>query len=517
MRVSFSNRSVAYVKKLTLTCLALTSNAGAQPPTERFPDALDRYIQRVLVDGAIPGIGIAVVRNDSVLVAKGYGVRQLGKPDPFDANTVFDVASLSKSFTATAVAMLVDRGVLSWDDPVRKHLPNLRLPTEALTREMTVRDFLAHRTGLDAANMMWVLTDVDRAEALRRVRYLPVRMPPRVSMLYSNVGYAVASETAAAAAHTTFEALLRDLVIKPLGLTSSTWTYEQAATMPNLASSHALIAGTQQPIRREVQRQPIAGAAAVQTTLNDLTRWMRLHLANGLLDGKRWVSDSAMRAMHSIQVRIPTTPPMRAARLVQDTLVGYGMGWQVMDYRGHPLLWHTGNGDGQISYMALLPRDRLGVVVLVNTWAVPNIHGALANRILDTYLGFEPRDWAADPLARAAAAAKAQDSLMRIMVAMRSATPPPLPLAAYAGRYVDSLFGPLLIRLEDSRLTLQMGGGQRADLEYHGAAGFWIWWRDPLFRENFGSHIQFNTRGDSVTGLSVRINRDDITATKAAR
>jgi CubicO group peptidase (beta-lactamase class C family) len=514
------------VKKLALREIVLAafamivagSSAGAQqltPPRDRFPAELDQYIQKVLIDGQIPGIAIGVVRNDSVLVTKGYGVRELGKPGRVDENTVFDIASLAKSFTATAAAILVDRGILRWDDPVTKYLPDLRLPNDELTTGATVRDFLSHRSGLSAVNMMWVLTKVDRAEVLRRMRYVPVRIPPRQNMIYSNIGYTVASEAAAAAAHMPFEEMLRDLLIKPLRLTSTTWTYEQAERMPNVASSHATIEGKQQPIRREVQRQPIAGAAAVQSTVSDLTRWMRLHLNNGVLDGKRYVSDSSMRAMHSIQVGIQTTPAMRAARMVQDSVVGYGLGWQIMDYRGHPLLWHTGNGDGQIAYMALLSRDRLGVVVLVNTWSAPFIHGALINRILDTYLGFEPRDWAAETLARIPAGLRAQDSIRRSIVQMKSDAPPPLQLASYVGRYDNPLFGPVWVRLEQSHLVMQMGEGQKADLEYHGAAGFYAWWRDPLFRENFGTHVIFTLDESSVTALSTRINNDEFTASKS--
>jgi CubicO group peptidase (beta-lactamase class C family) len=502
---------------LVVTCLGLPYRGVAQqrtPPTERFPAALDRYIAQVLADGQIPGIAIAVVRNDSVLVAKGYGVRELGKPDPVDENTVFDIASLTKSFTATAAAIFVDRGRLRWDDPVRRYLPDLVLPTPELTANATVRDFLSHRTGLESANMMWVLTAMDRAEVLRRVRYLPVVAPLRQRMLYSNVGYTVAGEAVAAAAGMPFETLLRDIVIKPLRLSSTTWTYEQAARMPNVASPHATIAGRQQPIRREMQRQPIAAAAAVQSSVADLTRWMRLHLNNGVLDGTRFVSDSAMRAIHAIQIGIATTPAMRAARLVEDSVVGYGMGWQIMDYRGHPILWHTGNGDGQIAYMALLPRDRLGVVVLVNTWSAPLIHGALVNRILDAYLGYEPRDWAGEVLARVPQMIRAQDSATRAMEAMKNAAPPPLPLAAYAGRYEQPLFGPVFVRLEQSGLTLQMGNGQAADLEYHGGNAFFVRWRDPLFRENFGTHVEFTAVGDSIASLTTRINRDEFKGTK---
>src|SRR5688572_12633584 len=203
---------------LVTTVMAAACATTQQVPssTERFPPELDRYIATVLAEWQIPGLAIAVVRNDSTLIAKGYGVRELGKPGLVDANTVFEIASIAKSFTATAAAMLVDRGVLHWDDPVRRHLPDLVLPTEDLTANATVRDFLSHRTGLESANMMWVLTAVDRAEVLRRMSHVRPQAPLRQTMIYSNIGFTVAGEAAAAAARMGFEELLRDLVIKPL-------------------------------------------------------------------------------------------------------------------------------------------------------------------------------------------------------------------------------------------------------------------------------------------------------------
>ena len=494
-------------------CALLALTQQPTPPAERFPAALDRYIAQVLVNGKIPGLAIAVVRNDSVLVAKGYGVRELGKPDRVDGNTIFDAASLTKSFTATLAAVLVDRGQLRWDDPVQRYLPNLVLSDSVLTRTATVRDFLSHRTGLEANNMAWVLTAVDRPEMLRRMRYVRAAQPRGQSMIYSNLGYMIAGEAIAAAGRNSYEDLLRDVLIKPLRLQSTT-TYEESLRKPNVASPHANIAGRQQPVRRETQRDLTAAGGTIQSSATDLARWMRLHLNNGMLDGVRYVSDSTMRAMHSLQVVIPTTPAMRAARLVQDTVAGYGMGLQVMDYRGHPLLWHTGNGDGQIAYMAMLPRDRLGVVVLVNTWSAPLIHAAIVNRTLDTYLGYEPRDWAAEMLARVPGQLAARDSAVRAMEEMKSTAPSPLPLASYAARYDSPLYGPIWVRVESTGLTLQMGEGQIADLEYHGGNAFFTRWRDPLFAENFGTHAEFAIDGDRVTGLTMTPNRERITASR---
>ena len=512
----------ASVKKLTLIAAAAAALSPCTPasaqraaPVSKWTSELDQYIAAVLTQWQIPGIAVAVVRNDSVVVAKGYGVRELGKRDRVDANTVFDVASLSKSFTATAAAVLVDRGILRWDDPVRRYLPDLVLPGDSLTERATLRDFLSHRTGLDPANMMWVPTAVDRKEVLRRMRYLRPIAPFRQTMVYSNIGYSVAGEAMAAAAHTDFESLLRDAVIRRLGLRSTTWSYAQAGSMPNVAASHATVDGRQQVVPRELQRQSIAPAAAVQTSASDMTRWLRLHLNNGVLDGKRYVSDSSMSELHSVSSRIPTTPAMRAARLVQDTVIGYGMGWQIMDYRGHRVWWHTGNGDGQIAYMALFPGDRLGIAVMVNTWSAPLVHGALVNRIADAFLGYPPRDWAAEAFARVGQADSARAANRRAMVLMRSTTPPRLPLDAFTGKYEHPVFGPVWIRMAGANLSLQMGEGRIADLEYHGDDNFYVLWRDPFFREYYGTHVKFEISGDSVLSFTTTLNRDQFTARKA--
>jgi hypothetical protein len=286
--------------------------------------------------------------------------------------------------------------------------------------------------------------------------------------------------------------------------------------MPNLAASHATIAGEQRVIRRELQRDATAAAGAVQTSAHDLARWMRLHLQDGVLDGRRFVSEASMRELHSPQVEIPTTPEMRAARLVEGGRASYGLGWQVMDYRGHPLLWHSGNGDGQIAYMALLPADRLGVAVLVNTWSAPMVHGALVSRMIDHYLGYPPRDWAGEALERVPGMVAAQRSAVAALEAGSSGGPPPRSLGAYVGSYQHPLFGPLHVRAEEAGLTLQMGdGGQIADLEHHHDDAFLVRWRDLLFREVYLTMLQFGVEGDAVARIEMQLNRDRIVATLA--
>jgi CubicO group peptidase (beta-lactamase class C family) len=282
--------------------------------------------------------------------------------------------------------------------------------------------------------------------------------------------------------------------------------------MPNHASPHAWIGGAQRPIRFETQRDGTAPAGAVQSSAADLARWLRFQLDGGVLDGKRLISEASMREMHSPQVIIPTTPEMRAARLV-EFFASYGLGWQIMDYRGNPMHWHTGNGDGQIAFVALIPAKRLGVAVLVNTWAAPFVHGALVNYLLDVYLGYPPRDWSAEGLARAPKILEQERKPGQDLLA--GAVPgsqPPRPLASYGGAYESCLFGSIHVRLEGKGLTLQMGEGEKAELVHHHGDSFVVLWRDPLFREERTTLVSFDFADGAARKLSMQIGRDEIEA-----
>ena len=487
-------------------------------PAPRVPPEVDAYLAKALHDWDIPGMAVAVVQGDTI-VAKGYGVRELGKPGAVDENTLFDSASLTKSFTSTLIATLVDEGKMGWDDPVRRHLPKLDLGDPYLTEHATVRDFLSHRTGLEPANTSWLLTAIQRPEVLSRARCLNPASPFRADMVYSNIGYTIAGEAAAAAGGASWERLIHDRLIVPLGLRSTVASYQEVEKIPNHASPHVWIDGVQRPIRRETQRATIAPAGSVQSSVADLARWIRLHLSGGVLDGKRVVSEANLEETHSPQVIIPTTAAMRESRLV-ELFAAYGMGWNVMDYRGHKMLWHSGSGNGQIAYMALLPKEKLGVVVQVNTWAAPFVHGALVSYLLDVYLGVPFRDWSAEALARVPKMREEERKAREELVAgARPASEAPKPLASYAGRYEDCLYGPILVRLEDGGLTLQMGEGQKADLLYirdgdgdgDGAGGFVVRWRDPLFRDERSARLSFEDDQGSLK-LAFQIGRDRVTA-----
>ena len=515
------------VKKLTALVSLLTVTAGSGPGAQSdsltkrsaaagFTPELDAYIAKAVRDWEVPGLAIAVVRNDTVLVAKGYGVRELGKPDPVDGNTLFDVASLTKSFTAAGAAILVDEGKLRWDDYVRRHLPSLRFPDRYLDEHLTLRDLLSHRSGLNPSNWMVVLMGEGRdMDALHRVPYLKTSAEFRTTLVYSNIGYTIAGAVTAAVAKVPWAEFIRTRLIKPLGMTSS-YVNERLPVSGNVARPHAVLGGKQVPIRTSGEDDGPSGG--ISSTANDMARWLRFQINRGELEGMRLVSERSMEEMHSPQIIIPTTAAMRRARLV-ESFPAYGLGWQLMDLRGRKMWWHSGNADGMPSYMAILPDQRIGVVVLLNSWIAPTLHGAIASRVFDTLLGVEPRDFSAEALA-GVRAQRAREEEGRRWLAEQIATrrEPAHTLAAYAGVYEDSLYGPIRIWLEQGKLAMQLARGEIADLTPHGGDSLFVNWRDPVFHEMMATHVTFvPDAGGRMARLQMPIARDTVTAVRSRR
>lgn len=490
---------------LIVGVIFLTSTIHAQWTPE-----LDAYIENARKAWDVPGLAVTVVQDGKVIAAKGYGVRTLGRPELVDENTVFDTASLSKSFTAAAIASLVDEGKMSWDDPVRKHLPRFELRDPYRTQHATIRDLLSHRLGLEAGNWAFVFSNYDSAAVLARMKYLRERQPFRGGMIYSNIGYSAAGEAAAAAAGIPFADLIRTRLIEPLGMRDSTVGVQHDVSA-NHADGHSFIDTKQVPIRAN-KAMNILPANSVNSTAKDMARWLLFHLGDGTWDGKRILSEATMQEMQSPQMIIPTTKEMRAARGVHY-FAAYGLGWQVMDFRGRKMLWHSGNADGIPSYMAILPEQKIGVCVMVNTWGAPLLHGALAGRILDTLLGNPLQDSAGDGL-------KAHRANIEKMLAAQAEldkehvldTKPSRPLEAYAGTYEDELHGPMVIRYADGKLTLQFAGGQTANLEHWHYDTFGVRWHDRVYEwaDTFAA-FTLDAKG-APKAVEFRLNRDVIEA-----
>jgi CubicO group peptidase (beta-lactamase class C family) len=467
--------------------VALAVAGSAQAQAQNKPKAaparslagVENYIEQMRQDWRVPGLAIGIVKDDSIVMLRGFGVRQLGKPDPVDAHTVFAIGSCTKAFTATALGMLVDEHKLRWDDPATKYLPGFQLYDPYVTRELTIRDLLSHRSGLSRGDLTWYASSNDRAEVLRRIRYLKPSTSFRSTFGYQNIMFVAAGQAGANAAGTTWERLIRERIFLPLGMLESSTSITALDGQADVAAAHAEINDTVRLVSW-VNIDNIAPAGAINSTASDMVQWVRFQLDQGRIGGRQLISVDNLEETHSAQTVLPRDRDFEQVNPYTH-LRAYGLGWILSDYRGRLMVSHGGNIDGMSAYVALMPEEHVGFVMLSNL-DESGLRVPLAYRIFDEFLGVPPRDWStelkrrSDSLDAAAKAAEAKEAAARVL-----GTSPSLPLTKYVGTYSDSLYGDITIRLEDDHLVARYGPAFVGDLEHWNYDTFRINWRDPYF------------------------------------
>lgn len=458
-----------------LTPRAAPAQAGVPRPLRDF----DAYVRRAMDVWRVPGLAVAVVKDDSLVFARGYGVRRLGGADAVTPHTLFANASTTKAFTALAVALLVDEGALDWDDPVTRHLPGFALHDPYATREITVRDLLSHRVGFGDPQYLWYGIEPGQEELLHRLRFVEPESSFRSRYAYNNVTYAAAGLIAARVAGTDWATLLRTRVLVPLGMRETVPRGQDLAGGAEVAQPHHVVGDTLRPIPGVgALVDPVAPAGAMYSNVLDMARWLRFLLNRGELDGRRLVAESTLAELFRPQTVIPVGSFYPTALRTRPRFTAYGLGWFLQDYRGEFAAFHTGSIDGMVAIVGLLPERRLGVVVFANRDHAELRH-ALMLRVFDAYLGGPARDWSADLRALYDSLDAATRERRRAEEARRVAeTHPSLALAAYAGSYADSARGTLVVRLEGGGLVLAQSPFLTADLEHWHYDVFRARWRN---------------------------------------
>lgn len=461
---------------LTLTAVAAVGAPAHSQQASAPLAGLDGYIQNAVKSWGIAGLAIAVVKDDSVVYARGFGVREVGKPDAVDPQTLFAIGSNSKFFTSTIVGMMVDAGRMKWDDPATKYLPGFQMYDPYVTREITIRDLLSHRSGLGRrGDMLWYASPYDRQEILRRIRYLRPNSSFRSQYGYQNVMVMASGEAAAAAAGVSWDSLVTQRIFRPLGMTSSSTTIRALAGKSDVATPHWSDGTTATPIAwRNIDN--IGPAGSINSNVLDMAKWLRFLLANGRVGANQLIKPATLREIESPQTIIPSA---------DDTLSpsthfhAYGLGVGMYDYLGLKVLSHTGGIDGMLSQVTLIPERRLGVVILTNTEGHNNVHAAIARRIVDAYLGASPRDWSAIMLAQTKAQEATQAATAkRIEAARPKNTQPSVTSDHLLGRYANEMYGDVTIVAANGHQALHFGPGIAGDLEHWANDSYKIIWHD---------------------------------------
>ena len=454
--MKFKTRFLAPV----LLALLAASFAPAQTAPAVAPQDLDAFTARVLKEFEVPGLAVAIVKDGRVVLAKGYGVRKLGEAAPVDENTLFGIASNTKAFTAAALAMLVDEGKISWDDAVTKHLPAFQLYDPYVTREMTIRDLLTHRSGLGlgAGDLLWwPPTDYSREEIIRRFRYVKPATSFRSRYAYDNVLYMVAGQVVAAVTGKTWDDFIKERIFTPLGMTTSNTSVAALTASRDAATPHAKVDGGLKTISA-LPLENVGPAGAINSSVAEMAKWLIAQLNRGQMgEGRRLFSEQRSREMWSAQTITPLGDPPPHLAALRANFSAYGLGWGLTEYRGFRMVSHTGGLMGFVSRVTLVPDLSLGVVVLTNQQS-GGAFQSMTYRILDHFMNAPATDWvAAFKKSEEMGLARAAEVEKRLASTRAADSKPSLSLAKYAGRYTDAWYGDITISLENDKLVLRFG------------------------------------------------------------
>lgn len=377
-----------------LLCIVLASGAAAAPPPH-----LDATVARVLATFHTPGVAVAIVENDRVSAAKGWGVRSLEDRAPVTADTLFRIASCTKPFTAALIGQLVDDGKLSWDDRMAAVVPDFGLSDAYASHEARIRDLLAHRSGLGvgAGDLLFAPPTIyTRAQILQRLRQVPLAHGLRERFAYNNLGFVAAGSAAAVALDTTWEKAMKARILEPLGMNATVTTTSEFVRAANRVAAHVRSesADTSAPLRvvPTPKLDPVAPVGGMASSANDMAHWLRALLNGGELNGARIISAKNLEEMWTLHTPIPIAAPPPPLVATQPTFYGYGLGWFIRDVGGRKVVLHGGDVPGGRALTLLIPSERIGFVILTNSGEGATIN-ALAWTFLEHYLKLPRRDW----------------------------------------------------------------------------------------------------------------------------
>jgi CubicO group peptidase (beta-lactamase class C family) len=479
----------------------IATGAAAQRPARTARDPLagyDQYVAQALKAWKVPGVAVSLVRGDSVILAKGYGVRRLGDPTPVDAHTIFAIGSATKAFTGASVALLVDEGKVGWDEPVTTYLPWFEMYDPWVTREIRVRDLLTHRSGLARGDLVWLGTSRTREENLRAVRHIKPAWSMRSRFGYQNLMFLAAGEVVHAVTGKSWDDVITERIFGPLGMTESGTSVRLLEGKPNVAAPHAEIDDTIRPVPyRNIDN--VAPAGSINSNVIDMAQWVRLWLGKGQLGGRRILQERSVTEATLPQM-VVNDPFWRSVAGDDVSFLTYGFGWAVTDFRGHKFVWHGGNIDGMSAMVGFLPKENIGAVVLSNL-NQSRITLPLMESAFDRLLGVPPKDYSATELAAVAKNTEAGKAARAKRLAARVPnTKPTLALDQYAGKYLNELYGSATVTVENGHLVLHYDASPTyiADLEH---------WHFDVFQAKVRDRIMGSTTVAFELGSDAKVAR----------
>jgi CubicO group peptidase (beta-lactamase class C family) len=447
----------------------------------------DELVARGLKELNVPGLAVAIVKDGKVVLAKGYGYRDLEKKIPMTADTLLAIGSSSKAFTTFALGVLVDKGLVDWDTPLRTYIPWFKLKDSFASERLTPRDLVTHRSGLPRHDLLWYNNrGLSREEMVRRLAYLEPTADLRTRFQYNNLMFLTAGYLVETLTGKSWEQSVREIVFAPLGMGRSNFSVEDSKKDPNHALPYIYRDKkiTLIPFRNIDNVGP---AGAINSCVKEMSRWLLVHLSGGKIDGRPVINPQTLADLH-----VPAMPTGAASAEPMIQSVGYALGWFVDTYRGHRRIQHGGNIDGFTAQVAFLPQDGIGFVALANMngTALPEL---LMRHAADLLLGLESRDWIAETAKRVAEGREAGEQAQKKGKERRvPGTKPAHKLEEYAGVYHHPGYGDLSVALADKKLGFTFNGITTPLEHWHYETFNGLHTDDPTFEDfkiTFGTDV----------------------------
>ncbi|WP_109695637.1 serine hydrolase [Chitinophaga deserti] len=487
---------------LSLIFSVLVLEAAGQQRTETFlRDSLDNYIIKAMEEWKIPGVSVAVVKDGKTVLMKAYGVREMGKPEKVDTNTMFMIGSNSKAFTATALAQLQADGNLQLDDPVRKYLPQFKLHDAWVAEHAIIRDLLSHRLGFHTfqGDFMFFDTDLTSAQVLEKLGRLEPSFGFRTTWGYCNAGFLAAGEIIPRVTGKTWAEFLKERIFEPLGMRNTIALSADIPKVKNIAAAHSVFLG-------ELRKVPygmidnLAPAGSIGSSVADMTHWVKALLSNGYYEGKEILSKDAIA-----ETRLPHSSLGEWGHPFNRRQFSlYGLGWFTFSYDGRLIVEHQGGVNGFVTAVRLLPEENLGIVVLTNTES-NNFYNDLTNELTDVFLQLPFRNYTSASLSDDRENTQhIKASLEKINKEIAAKPKLPVPLTAFAGNYEHPVYGKMSIRLEKDTLKMRFEHHRSliGTLLPHKTDQFVCFYNIPMYGIK---ETSFTIEKDKVASVTVRV------------
>jgi CubicO group peptidase (beta-lactamase class C family) len=431
-----------------LLCLVATSAARKESPIDA--KAVDALVAEARKAFDVPGVAVAIVRDGKVIYLKGIGVKELGKTDPITPDTLFPLASCTKAFTTAAMAILVDKSRIDWDDPVRKHVDFFHLSDPTADADVRLRDLVCHRIGLAGHDLLWYRVPWKPEDAIRRIAHVKLDKPFRTAFQYQSTMFTAAGYGVGTASGSTWKEFVQANLLDPLDMKSTVFTTPDL-DKANIATPHLKTAQGEVKTIPHYQMANPDPACSIYSSARDLANWVRFQLSDGTWNGKRIVSAKNLSETHTPQIAIRLEGAAKAMN-PETHLISYGMGWVIQDYRGYGLVSHAGAIDGFRVHLTLVPEAKLGMVILSNLHQT-RMNLPLSNSIIDLLLGLPKKDWNGHFLDLVKKdEADAKERARQLEAKRHLDTKPSRELGEYSGTYENAAYGTATIKLDAGKL-----------------------------------------------------------------